>query len=185
MASSTTTRPTVPKEPVHYKTFEQNFVNDKTKQQTKDKIMVITGVSTSDSIGYGVLRMMVSLETRCIVLTRNVEKAEKNIVSKLKEDVKNLENPEKYIKFYPCDLSKFASVRSCGENIAKDLKAFPEFDIETKKITFLVNNAGIAGHELRMTEDNNECQIQFNHLSHFLLQSYLQPFLNASERHIR
>lgn len=67
------------------------------------------------------------------------------------------------------DLASFAQVRAAGERIAS----------RWPTITSLVNNAGLASMERRMTEDGFELTLQVNHLSHFLLTGILRDALRA------
>jgi NAD(P)-dependent dehydrogenase (short-subunit alcohol dehydrogenase family) len=46
---------------------------------------------------------------------------------------------------------------------------------EAPQVDVLVNNAGVAVPERRLTEDGNELTFQVNHLAHFLLALHLLP----------
>ncbi len=70
------------------------------------------------------------------------------------------------------DMASFASVRRAAERIGG---AAPRLDV-------LVNNAGVAVRERRVTEDGHELTWQTNFLSHFLLTRLLLPTLKAGEK---
>jgi NAD(P)-dependent dehydrogenase (short-subunit alcohol dehydrogenase family) len=68
------------------------------------------------------------------------------------------------------DLASFASVREAARRFAA---SHPSLDV-------LVNNAGIANRERRVTADGHEIVWQTNFLSHFLLTLLLLPALKAA-----
>jgi NAD(P)-dependent dehydrogenase (short-subunit alcohol dehydrogenase family) len=70
------------------------------------------------------------------------------------------------------DLASFSSVRRAAESI---LSSHPRLDV-------LVNNAGIAARERRLTADGHELAWQTNFLSHFLLTRLLLPALKAAPK---
>lgn len=72
------------------------------------------------------------------------------------------------------DLASLAQVRAAGGRIAT----------RWPKITALVNNAGLASLERRMTEDGFELTLQVNHLSHFLLTGVLRGALRAGRARV-
>lgn len=76
-------------------------------------------------------------------------------------------NPDVHLE--TADLASLAQVRAAGERIAS----------RWPTITALVNNAGLAPLERRVTEDGFELTLQVNHLSHFLLTGILRGALRA------
>ena len=70
------------------------------------------------------------------------------------------------------DLASFASVRRAAER----------FGGAHARLDVLVNNAGVAVRERRLTEDGHELTWQTNFLSHFLLTRLLMPALTAAEK---
>jgi NAD(P)-dependent dehydrogenase (short-subunit alcohol dehydrogenase family) len=70
------------------------------------------------------------------------------------------------------DLASFASVRRAAER----------FSAAHSGLDVLVNNAGIAVRERRVTEDGHERTWQTNFLSHFLLTRLLLPALKAAPK---
>ncbi|HJW15432.1 MAG TPA: SDR family NAD(P)-dependent oxidoreductase [Thermoanaerobaculia bacterium] len=70
------------------------------------------------------------------------------------------------------DLASFASVRRAAER----------FTAAHARLDVLVNNAGVAVRERRVTEDGHELTWQTNFLSHFLLTLLLLPALKAAPK---
>ncbi len=70
------------------------------------------------------------------------------------------------------DMASFASVRRAAERF---LSSHARLDV-------LVNNAGVAVRERRLTEDGHEVTWQTNFLSHFLLTRSLLPALKAAPK---
>ena len=70
------------------------------------------------------------------------------------------------------DLASFASVRRAAER----------FSAAHSRLDVLVNNAGIAERERRLTADGHELAWQTNFLSHFLLTRLLLPALKAAPK---
>lgn len=61
------------------------------------------------------------------------------------------------------DLASFSSVRQFAANIQAN----------ESRLDILINNAGCAGMEKKLTEDGLEYQMQSNHFGHFLLTNLL------------
>ena len=70
------------------------------------------------------------------------------------------------------DLASFASVREAARRFAASHSS----------LDVLVNNAGVANRERRLTADGHEIVWQTNFLSHFLLTRLLLPALKATGR---
>jgi NAD(P)-dependent dehydrogenase (short-subunit alcohol dehydrogenase family) len=70
-----------------------------------------------------------------------------------------------------CDLQSFASVREAAAEVTKTAAKYGGLD-------GLLNNAGIMGMPDKRTDDGYDCQMQTNHLSHFLLTSLVMGSLN-------
>ncbi len=75
-------------------------------------------------------------------------------------------------EFLEMDMASFASVRRAAEHF---LSSHARLDV-------LVNNAGIAARERRLTADGHEVAWQTNFLSHFLLTRLLLPALKAAPK---
>ncbi len=69
------------------------------------------------------------------------------------------------------DLASFASVRACAAGLLA----------EDRPLHVLINNAGVALSERRITEDGQEATFQINHFGPFLLTGLLRERLRASE----
>lgn len=74
--------------------------------------------------------------------------------------------------FIPCDMMSFASVNEAGTKLCSELAE--------EGLDVLVNNAGIMGFKDKATEDLCDCQMQTNHLSHFLLTKMCMPVLEVA-----
>lgn len=71
---------------------------------------------------------------------------------------------------YKLNLNSFKSVRECAKQL---INSEPNIHI-------LINNAGVMLCPYEKTEDGNECQLQTNHLGHFLLTLLLLPKMRNS-----
>ncbi len=61
------------------------------------------------------------------------------------------------------DLASLASIRKCAQTVIKN----------EAKLHILINNAGCAEIEKKITADGLEQQMQTNHFGHFLLTNLL------------
>lgn len=111
------------------------------------KTIVITG--SSDGIGAAAARKLKAMGHNVIIVGRNKEKTEKI--------AKEIDAP-----FHLVDYSELNQVK----RLAEELKKYDKFDV-------LVNNAGGAQNERKITIDGYEKTYQINHLSSFLLTNLL------------
>lgn len=125
------------------------------------KTIAITG--TTSGVGFVVARETARAGAKVLLLNRASERSRTSL-AKLREAI-----PEGVFVDIECDLGSFASVRKCAETITSD---YPSLDV-------LFNNAGIMAMPDTATEDGYDCQMQVNHLSHFLLDSLVLPSLAA------
>jgi len=125
------------------------------KKSLKGKHILITGGTAG--IGRETVRELASHGATVHMLSRDSKKMEKMI-----EELK-AENPGLDIKAHELNLSSFRSVRQFASNYLQS--GLP--------IHVLINNAGLANKDKRVTEDGNEEMCQVNHLSHFLLTNLL------------
>ena len=137
------------------------------------KIVVVTGANTG--LGYhcaASLSKMPSVAT-IVLACRNTKAA-----NKVADDIAAMSGGkfkrEDIIVFSePCNLSSLQSVRAYAAVLNKWLNG--------RKITALVNNAGIGGSDaFNKNDDGNDMVFTTNHLGHFLLSILLLP--NISER---
>lgn len=74
------------------------------------------------------------------------------------------------IVVYKLNLTSLASVRECAKRLLEN----------ESKIHLLINNAGVMMCPKEITEDGYECQLQSNHIGHFLLTLLLLPKIKES-----
>ena len=127
------------------------------------KLIIITGASSG--LGKFTALELVSKGAKVIFACRNETKT-KNIFKEVPEDKKNL------ALFELLDLSSFKSVINFANNIKEK---YPKIDI-------LMNNAGAAPVNFRVTEDNFESYIEGNFLGHVLLTYLLMDHMNINSR---
>ena len=134
-------------------------------QDLSGLVAIVTGASP-DGIGYEMARSLARSGCTVIFACRDISKAEISI-GKVKSE-------RKYVKAIPMrlDLASLNSVKSFVE----------EFRTSFLKLDFLILNAGIFGHEHKITEDNLELTFQVNYLSHFYLTCLLKDSLKNSNR---
>ena len=127
------------------------------------KLIIITGASSG--LGKFTALELVSKGAKVIFACRNEAKT-KNIFKEISNDKKDLAIFEKL------DLSSFKSVINFANNIKEK---YPKIDI-------LMNNAGSAPINFRITEDNFESYIEGNFLGHVLLTYLLMEHMNINSR---
>ncbi|KAF8791663.1 retinol dehydrogenase 12-like [Argiope bruennichi] len=126
------------------------------------KTVLITGASAG--IGKAAAYDFARRRARVLLGCRNLGKAER-VAREIRSATGNDNVVVKQL-----DLCSFKSVRECARNV-----------IETEqKLHILVNNAGIAGHKRKLTEDGCEMTMQSNHFGHFLLTLLLLDLLKKS-----
>ena len=127
------------------------------------KLVIITGASSG--LGKFTALELVNNGAKVIFACRNETKT-RNIFKEIPEDKKNLAIYENL------ELSNFKSVINFVKNIKEK---YPKIDI-------LMNNAGAAPINFKLTEDNFESYIQANFLGHVVLTYLLMDHMNANSR---
>jgi NAD(P)-dependent dehydrogenase (short-subunit alcohol dehydrogenase family) len=122
------------------------------------KTVLVTGATSG--IGLETARALAGKGARLVVGGRNALRAG--------EIVQEISRNGGEARFLEMDHLSFASIR----NAAGSWKG--------KSLDVLVNNAGIAARERRLTADGHEFAWQTNFLSHFLLTRLLLPSLRAA-----
>ncbi|XP_015907101.2 retinol dehydrogenase 11 [Parasteatoda tepidariorum] len=128
-------------------------------QSMDGKTVLITGAS--DGIGKSTALDLAKRNARVLMACRNLEKA-----GKVVEEIKKASGNHNVV-LYHLELSSFASVRKCAEEVLKN----------EKELHVLINNAGISGIPRRLSEDGCEVLMQTNHFGHFLLTLLLLDLL--------
>ena len=126
-------------------------------------LVIITGASSG--LGKFTALELVSKGAKVIFACRNETKT-KNIFKEIPENRKNLAIYENL------ELSSFKSVLTFVKNIKEK---YPKIDI-------LMNNAGAAPLNFKLTEDNFESYIQANFLGHVVLTFLLIDHMNDNSR---
>lgn len=130
------------------------------------RVVIVTGASSG--IGYEVARMLCEGGNDVILACRNEEKTQRSI-DKIKK-----QNPSALATYMHLDLADLESVR----------KFVDEFHASEKKLSVLINNAGVAMNmkdtKRQYTKDNFEVTMGANHLGHFLLTNLLLDDLKKS-----
>ena len=126
------------------------------------KIVLVTGAT--GGIGLETARALARMGARVVVGARDAARGQA-VVDELLRGGGQAELLE-------TDLASFASVRRAAER----------FTAAHARLDVLVNNAGVAVRERRVTEDGHELTWQTNFLSHFLLTRLLLPALKASSK---
>lgn len=125
--------------------------------------ILITGGNAG--IGKATAITLTQKGAKVIIACRNETKAKQAIL-----DIKKAAGSES-VDYLVCDLSSFASIKSCAENY---LNKFGQIDV-------LVNNAGLFTNTLQLTKEGFELQFGVNHLGHFLLTHLLLDALQKSD----
>ncbi len=132
----------------------------------QDTVTVVTGASSG--IGLDAAHRLARRGEALVLLCRNERRG-----LPARDAVRAASgNPD--VHLVTADLASFAQVREAGARIAR----------EWPRITALVNNAGLASLERKVTEDGFELTLQVNHLSHFLLTHLLLDPLRAGRARV-
>jgi NAD(P)-dependent dehydrogenase (short-subunit alcohol dehydrogenase family) len=126
------------------------------------KTVLVTGAT--DGLGRHVARELAAEGATVLLHGRSRERLEAVL-----EDVRTQAGGVE-ARSYLADLSSLVAVRGLAERIFAD----------EGRLDVLVNNAGIASRERRMSEDGVELTFAVNYLSHFLLTGLLMPLLRHS-----
>jgi NAD(P)-dependent dehydrogenase (short-subunit alcohol dehydrogenase family) len=126
------------------------------------KTVLVTGAT--DGLGRHVARELAAEGATVLLHGRSQERLEAVL-----EDVRTQAGGVE-ARSYLADLSSLAAVRGLAESILAD----------EGRLDVLVNNAGIASRERRVSEDGVELTFAVNYLSHFLLTGLLMPLLRHS-----
>jgi NAD(P)-dependent dehydrogenase (short-subunit alcohol dehydrogenase family) len=126
------------------------------------KTVLVTGAT--DGLGRHVARELAAEGATVLLHGRSQERLEAVL-----EDVRTQAGGVE-ARSYLADLSSLAAVRGLAERILAD----------EGRLDVLINNAGIASRERRMSEDGVELTFAVNYLSHFLLTGLLMPLLRHS-----
>jgi NAD(P)-dependent dehydrogenase (short-subunit alcohol dehydrogenase family) len=126
------------------------------------KTVLVTGAT--DGLGRHVARELAAEGATVLLHGRSQERLEAIL-----EDVRTQADGVE-ARSYLADLSSLAAVRGLAESILAD----------EGRLDVLVNNAGIASRERRVSEDGVELTFAVNYLSHFLLTGLLMPLLRHS-----
>jgi NAD(P)-dependent dehydrogenase (short-subunit alcohol dehydrogenase family) len=126
------------------------------------KTVLVTGAT--DGLGRHVARELAAEGATVLLHGRSRERLEAVL-----EDVRTQAGGVE-ARSYLADLSSLAAVRGLAESILAD----------EGRLDVLVNNAGIASRERRVSEDGVELTFAVNYLSHFLLTGLLMLLLRHS-----
>eukprot|EP00933_Yihiella_yeosuensis_P004352 TRINITY_DN108718_c0_g1_i1.p1 TRINITY_DN108718_c0_g1~~TRINITY_DN108718_c0_g1_i1.p1 ORF type:complete len:391 (-),score=65.63 TRINITY_DN108718_c0_g1_i1:398-1411(-) len=132
-----------------------------------NKIVAITGCTTGT--GNQLARICAEKGAQVLLLNRRSERSAAAL-AEIAAVANQYGAPEP--KHIDCDLMSFDSVRQA----AAAVKA----EVWKHGLDVLVNNAGIMGFKDVATSDGYDCQMQTNHLSHFLLTHELLPVLHTA-----
>ncbi|XP_065565274.1 retinol dehydrogenase 14-like isoform X1 [Artemia franciscana] len=128
------------------------------------KTVIITGANSG--IGKETALDMAKRGAKVIMACRNLERAEK-----AKEEILSIVN-EGDVTVKHLDLASLKSVNS-----------FTKLILQTENhVDVLINNAGVAGFERRLTEDGLEYHMQSNYFGHFLLTNQLLDLMIQTKK---
>lgn len=131
-----------------------------------DAVTVVTGATSG--IGLDAAHRLATLGGTLVLLCRD----ERRGIATRDAIRTSSRNPS--VHLVTADLASLAQVRAAGARIVH----------EWPRITALVNNAGLASVERRITEDGFELTLQVCHLSHFLLTHLLLEPLRAGRARV-
>ena len=123
--------------------------------------MLVTG--STDGLGREIARALAAEGANVIVHGRNAERGQA-LVAEIKAAGKGSAT------FIQAD---FASLKAVNDFAATVAKRYPKLDL-------LVNNAGVAGGERRVSADGHELQFAVNYLAGWVLVNRLRPNLAAA-----
>jgi NAD(P)-dependent dehydrogenase (short-subunit alcohol dehydrogenase family) len=128
----------------------------------KDKIVLVTGAS--DGIGQQTAIDLARLGASVLVHGRNRERAQSAV-----EAVRAASGSDR-VEPVAADLSSLAQVRALAAEVQN----------KVDRLDVLINNAGVAMRERRLTGDGLEMTFAVNHLAPFLLTNLLLDLLRRS-----
>ncbi len=128
------------------------------------KTVLITG--STDGIGFETAKMLLALGHNVIIHGRSKDKVE--AVKKSLSDIKS----DGSIDSIVCDLSIMANVVEMAESIKS----------RYKKIDALINNAGIYGTTVKVTQDGIDTRFAVNTIAPYLLTKLLLDIIPADGR---
>ena len=151
---------------VRYAMYECKSISTKIDRiKAKDKVIVITGANSG--LGYHSSLVLSQAGAVIVMGARNLTRghdARLKILSLV---------PGAKLSVYELNLASFESVKKFARSVMNDFKS----------IDVLMNNAAEMAIPTReMTIDNNERQMETNHLSHFLLTGLLLPKISKTGR---
>ncbi len=139
----------------------------KTKNTSKQKVVVVTGATSG--LGLGMAKNLAKLGQIVFAVGRRPSAC---------RDARNeilAECPEAKLYFFVADLSLMGQVRILADEIKQKL-----FEINRDAIDVIIHNAGMQTNIHKVTYENHEIMWATNYLSAFLLTKELQPLLDAS-----
>ncbi len=122
---------------------------------------VVTGANSG--IGLETARALAGAGAHVVMACRNREKAEAAAASITTE----LTGPAGGVEVRELDVSSLASVRAFAGGV-----------LAGERVDVLVNNAGVLGVPLSLSDDGVELHLATNHLGHFALTNLLLPHLD-------
>ena len=128
------------------------------------KLVIITGASSG--LGKFTALELLNKGAKVIFACRNKQKTENIFNKEIPEDKRHLAIYENL------ELSSFKSVINFVKNIKQ----------KYEKIDIIINNAGSAPYDFKVTEDGFESYLQSNVLSHILLTYLLLDHMNDNSR---
>ncbi|KAL0486635.1 retinol dehydrogenase [Acrasis kona] len=147
-----------------YSQLTQNF--ELPNKDLTGQVVIVTGSNVG--LGLESARHLAAMNpSKLILACRDTVKAEAAIT-----DIKNTTNSVATIQAWKLDLQSFDSVKLFVEKCNRELD----------RLDILVENAGIATAEYRLTADKWESTIQTNVLSTFLLAILLLPLLRKTTK---
>ena len=137
------------------------------RSAVKDRVILITGVSTR-GIGGATTRALATQSPSLLILTGRTPEKVQAVIDELKA-----EYPAVSYRALLMDLGSQKSVRQA----AQEVLTYPE------NIDILINNAGVmALPERTLSEDGIELQFATNHIGHFLFTNLIMPKLVAAAK---